>query len=157
MNSILVQIPETGTARRSALPGIRSAGKTGTTQAYKDAWYVGFTGNFLAAVWMGNDESTPTRNMTGGSLPAMTWQRLMSYAHQNVELKPIPLIEKPFVDAPKTPAVAAAKAPADTAASTPELPRVLAPATTVYLQALSGRFRDAPRIAPPSPDTVSAL
>ncbi len=156
MNSILVQIPEIGTARRAALPGIRSAGKTGTTQAYKDAWYVGFTGNYLAAVWMGNDESTSTRNMTGGSLPAMTWQRLMAYAHQNVELKPIPLIDNPFVDKPKEPAVAAAK-PADDAAPVAELPRVLSAETTAYLLGLSKRFHDAPKIAPPANETLSAL
>jgi len=77
MNSMLVQVPEIGTARRAALPSIRSAGKTGTTQSYRDAWYVGFTGNYTAAVWMGNDDFHPTRDMTGGSLPAMTWQRLM--------------------------------------------------------------------------------
>jgi len=157
MNSILVQIPESGTARRSALPGIRSAGKTGTTQSYKDAWYVGFTGNFLAAVWMGNDESTPTRNMTGGSLPAMTWQRLMAYAHQNVEIKPIPLIENPFIDKPKEPAVAAAKAKAGDMPPPPELPRVLGPATASHLLSLSRRFKEAPKISPPSPETVSAL
>ena len=98
MNSMLVQIPEIGTARRAALPNIRSAGKTGTTQSYRDAWYVGFTGNYTAAVWLGNDDFTPTNNMTGGSLPAMIWQRLMVYAHQNIDLKPIPGIENPFVD-----------------------------------------------------------
>ncbi|SMH42702.1 transglycosylase domain-containing protein [Mesorhizobium australicum] len=156
MNSIMVQIPETGTARRAALPGIRSAGKTGTTQAYKDAWYVGFTGNYLAAVWMGNDESTPTRNMTGGSLPAMTWQRLMAYAHQNVELKPIPLIDNPFVDKPKEPAVAAAK-PAENAAPAPELPRSLSAETASFLMSLSKRFEEAPKIAPPASETLSAL
>ena len=73
-------------------------GKTGTTQSYRDAWYIGFTGNYLAAVWLGNDDFSPTRNMTGGSLPAMIWQRLMTYAHQNVDIKPIPGIENAFVD-----------------------------------------------------------
>ena len=52
-------MPEIGTARRAALPGIRSAGKTGTTQSYRDAWFVGFTGNYTAAVWIGNDDFTP--------------------------------------------------------------------------------------------------
>src|SRR5690606_8103315 len=93
-----VRIPEAGTGRRAALTGLRSAGKTGTGQSYRDAWYVGFTGNYTAAVWMGNDDFTPTRNMTGGSLPAMVWQRVMTYAHQNVELKPIPGIENPLPD-----------------------------------------------------------
>ena len=99
MNSILVQIPESARRARAALPSIRSAGKTGTTQSYRDAWYVGFTGNYTAAVWLGNDDFTPTNNMTGGSLPAMVWQRLMAYAHQNIDLKPIPGIENPFVSA----------------------------------------------------------
>ena len=49
-------------------------GKTGTTNAYRDAWFVGFTGNLVAAVWFGNDDYTSTNNMTGGSLPAMAWQ-----------------------------------------------------------------------------------
>jgi len=158
MNSIMVQIPETGTARRAALPGIRSAGKTGTTQSYKDAWYVGYTGNYLAAVWLGNDESTPTRNMTGGSLPAMTWQRLMAYAHQNIDLKPIPFIEKPFLDKPDQPAVAAAPKPGDGAVPAPEKPRVLSAATASFLLGLADRFRDAPELAPPAnTETLSAL
>ncbi len=156
MNSILVQIPEVGTARKAALPGIRSAGKTGTTQSYKDAWYIGFTGNYLAAVWLGNDESTSTRNMTGGSLPAMTWQRLMAYAHQNVELKPIPGIENPFVKSTKEPAVVKAP-PSEDTAPTVELPRVLSARTTAYLHTLARRFQDAPKIAPPPSETVSAL
>jgi len=148
MNRILVQIPEIGTARRAALPGIRSAGKTGTTQAYKDAWYVGFTGNYTAAVWLGNDEFTPTRNMTGGSLPAMTWQRLMAYAHQNVELKPIPYIDKPFLDEKgnQTDApVVAAVAPGDDEAG--ERPPVLSARTTALLRAMSDLFRDSPRLS----------
>jgi penicillin-binding protein 1A len=159
MNSILVQIPERGTARRAALPLIRSAGKTGTSQGYRDAWYVGFTGNYLAAVWMGNDDYTPTDEMTGGSLPAMTWQRLMAYAHQNVELKPIPGIENPFVD-PKLVAEAEAKKKPVDAAATPDVdrPAVLSVATSKVLKEMSEDFRAAPPIrTPPKSETLSAL
>ncbi|MBD0415913.1 transglycosylase domain-containing protein [Oryzicola mucosus] len=157
MNSIMVQIPETGTARRAALPNIRSAGKTGTTQAYRDAWYVGFTGNYTAAVWLGNDDFTTTRNMTGGSLPAMVWQRLMAYAHQNVDLKPIPGIDNPFV---KETVVAKGEdnkmGEGETVA--PERPSMLSGATTRALQDLSNRFAKAPRLQPaPQSETLSAL
>ena len=72
------------------LDGVRAAGKTGTTNAYRDAWFAGYTGNMVAAVWFGNDDYAPTNRMTGGSLPAMTWKKIMAYAHQGVELKPMP-------------------------------------------------------------------
>ncbi|GGK17414.1 transglycosylase domain-containing protein [Salinarimonas ramus] len=90
MNTMLVAVPERGTGRRAALDGIRSAGKTGTTNAYRDAWYAGYTGNFVTAVWFGNDDFTSTNRMTGGSLPAMAFKEIMSFAHRNVEIRPIP-------------------------------------------------------------------
>ncbi len=157
MNSILVQVPEWGTGRRAALPNIRVAGKTGTTQAYRDAWFVGYTGNYTAAVWMGNDDFTSTRNMTGGSLPAMTWQRLMVYAHQNIELKPIPGIDAPFVETPVAEkAPASGKTPA--AAIEIERPPVLSAATSSLLLEMSAAFRNAPPIEPPAePATLSSL
>jgi penicillin-binding protein 1A len=90
MVNMMTKVVEEGTARRAALDGIRSAGKTGTTNAYRDAWFVGYTGNFVCGVWFGNDDYTVMNQMTGGSLPAMTWHEIMAYAHQGVELKPIP-------------------------------------------------------------------
>ncbi|WP_378943696.1 transglycosylase domain-containing protein [Mesorhizobium sp. ANAO-SY3R2] len=160
MNSIMVQIPEVGTARRAALPGIRSAGKTGTTQAYRDAWYIGYTGNYTAAVWLGNDDFSTTNEMTGGSLPAMVWQRLMAYAHQNIDLKPIPGIKNPFVDpAAIAKAEEAAKKGAEQAADdSADRPPVLSSTTTRALREIADTFHNAPAIEPPpEPETLSAL
>lgn len=93
MNDILVNVVQNGTARRAQIEGVVAAGKTGTTSAYRDAWFVGYTGNFVAAVWMGNDDFTSTRRVTGGSLPATIWQILMNYAHQDIDLTLIPGVD----------------------------------------------------------------
>lgn len=106
MNFMMNKVVEEGTARRSILEGIKSAGKTGTTNAYRDAWYVGFTGNYVCGVWFGNDDYAPTNRMTGGSLPAMTWHQIMAYAHQGIEIKNIPGV--PAGPTPAAPQVAAA-------------------------------------------------
>jgi len=90
MNMMMNKVVEEGTARRAILDGIKAAGKTGTTNAHRDAWFVGFTGNMICGVWFGNDDYTTMHQMTGGSLPAMTWHEIMAYAHQGIELKPIP-------------------------------------------------------------------
>ena len=89
MAGMMSHVVSEGTARRAALDGIPTAGKTGTTNAYRDAWFVGYTGNFTCAVWYGNDDYSPTNRMTGGSLPAQTWHDIMVAAHQGVEVKEI--------------------------------------------------------------------
>jgi len=89
MNFMLNKVVESGTGRRALLTGIQMGGKTGTTNDYRDAWFIGFTGNMSAAVWLGNDDHSSTNNMTGGTLPAMIWHDVMDVAHRNVEAKPI--------------------------------------------------------------------
>jgi penicillin-binding protein 1A len=90
MAGMMNKVVEDGTAKRAQLDGIKAAGKTGTTNAFRDAWFVGFTGNYIAGVWFGNDDYTSTNRMTGGALPAQTWHDIMAYAHQGIELKGIP-------------------------------------------------------------------
>jgi penicillin-binding protein 1A len=90
MDFMLTKVVEEGTGKRAILDNIKVGGKTGTTNGYKDAWFIGFTGNYVAAVWYGNDDDTPMNNMTGGTLPAATWHDIMDYAHSGIELKSIP-------------------------------------------------------------------
>jgi penicillin-binding protein 1A len=89
MAFMMSKVVEEGTAKRAILDGIKSAGKTGTTNSYRDAWFVGYTGNFVCGVWYGNDDYSPLNRMTGGALPAQTWHEIMAYAHQGIELKQI--------------------------------------------------------------------
>jgi len=141
MNKMMVQIPEWGTARRAALDGIRAAGKTGTTQAYRDAWFVGFTGNYVAAVWFGNDNYQPTARLTGGRLPAMTWQKFMTYAHQNIELRPIPYVDDPFPGSKAPKAIAATDGDSEQVAAI--RPKTLSTAAEDNLRKLEKIFRSA--------------
>ncbi len=89
MNMMMRNVVVAGTGRRAQVQGVPAAGKTGTTSSYRDAWFAGFTGNYVATVWMGNDNYLPTKRLTGGSLPAMIWQKFMEFAHTNIEIEPL--------------------------------------------------------------------
>nr|WP_246349426.1 PBP1A family penicillin-binding protein [Devosia subaequoris] len=89
MNQMMHTVVTGGTGRRAAVEGVPALGKTGTTTSYRDAWFCGFTGNYVAAVWFGNDDYRPTNNLTGGSLPATAWQKFMAFAHTNIEVLPV--------------------------------------------------------------------
>jgi len=121
INMMMNKVVEEGTGKRAILDGIKAAGKTGTTNAYRDAWFVGYTGNYVSAVWFGNDDYSPTNRMTGGSLPAMAWKQIMTYAHRGIEVKPIPgVIPGPM---PAAPPVAAVEPNADSASRPAALTR----------------------------------
>ncbi len=150
MNQMMTKIPYIGTARRAAVDGILTGGKTGTTQAYRDAWFVGYTGNYTAAVWFGNDDYTSTNNMTGGSLPAMTFKKLMDYAHQGIDLKPIIGVDAPMPEKEAKPEVASAT-DADVNALPPMVrPRSLSGQSTRLIRDLGQRLRSAPRLSLPA-------
>jgi penicillin-binding protein 1A len=90
MNMMLQETLLTGTARRAALPGWPAAGKTGTSQDFRDAWFVGYTAHLVTGVWLGNDDNSPTRKTTGGGLPVEIWSRFMKAAHQGAVVAHLP-------------------------------------------------------------------
>jgi len=94
MNRMLVHVVEQGTARKARLKDHVAAGKTGTSQAFRDAVFVGHTAHFVTGIWFGNDNNSPTRKLTGGSLPAMSWKSYMDTAHLGLEPKPLPGLDQ---------------------------------------------------------------
>ena len=102
---MMAQVVENGTGTRARLEDRQSAGKTGTTQAARDAWFVGFTADYVAGVWMGYDDNTPLTGVTGGGLPAEIWHEVMVRVHEGVEPKPLPMVvpEPRLPPQPETP------------------------------------------------------
>jgi penicillin-binding protein 1A len=91
LNQMLTQVTKPGgTARRAGLDFTETAGKTGTTSSYRDAWFMGFSGRYVTGVWYGNDNYKPTRRVTGGSVPGETWHEYMARAHLNPDIPRIP-------------------------------------------------------------------
>ncbi len=100
LNTMLAKVVTDGTGRAARLDNAVAVGKTGTTNNYRDAWFCGFTGNYVAAVWYGNDDYSPMEKVTGGTLPASTWHDVMEFAQTGIEPRP------PFGLGPAGPAVA---------------------------------------------------
>jgi len=84
MNAMMHETLVSGTARRAELPGWQAAGKTGTTEDFRDAWFIGYTSHLVTGVWLGNDDNSPTRKAVGGGLPVEIWSRFMKTAHAGV-------------------------------------------------------------------------
>jgi penicillin-binding protein 1A len=88
---MMEQVVSRGTGQRAQFEGRQIAGKTGTTQAARDAWFVGFTADYVAGVWMGYDDNTPLTGVTGGGLPAEIWRETMVRVHEGVPIRPLPM------------------------------------------------------------------
>jgi penicillin-binding protein 1A len=105
MNSMMEETLLTGTARKAELPGWQAAGKTGTSQDWRDAWFVGYTSALVAGVWLGNDDDSPTKKTSGGNLPVEIWSRFMKAALDGVPPAELPSgvwsnADQPATDAP---------------------------------------------------------
>jgi penicillin-binding protein 1A len=100
MNEMMEETLLTGTAHKAELPGWQAAGKTGTSQDWRDAWFVGYTSYLVAAVWLGNDDNSPTKKVSGGNLPVEIWSRFMKAAHEGVPVAGLPLGVWRNLDAP---------------------------------------------------------
>lgn len=94
---MMEKVVSQGTGKRAQFEGREIAGKTGTTQGAKDAWFIGFTGDYVAGVWMGYDDNTKLKGVAGGGLPADIWRETMQRVHKGVPIKPLPM------QAPKKP------------------------------------------------------
>ncbi|MEP5808072.1 MAG: transglycosylase domain-containing protein [Roseobacter sp.] len=90
---MMEKVVSEGTGQRAQFGGRELAGKTGTTQAARDAWFVGFSANYVAGVWMGYDDNTPLTGVTGGGLPAEIWRETMTRVHEGVPITPLPAME----------------------------------------------------------------
>lgn len=106
---MMTQVIESGTGTRARLEGRQAAGKTGTTQAARDAWFIGFTADYVAGVWMGYDDNSPLTGVTGGGLPAEIWREVMVRVHEGLPARPLPMI----IPEPRRPPASAAEVRTD--------------------------------------------
>jgi len=90
MNTMLRETLVSGTARAANLPGWQAAGKTGTSQDFRDAWFIGYTSRLVAGIWLGNDDNTPTKHAVGGGVPVEIWSRFMRAALGGTAPTPLP-------------------------------------------------------------------
>ena len=95
MNYMLTEVVERGTGRRARIDGHMIAGKTGTTNDFRDAWFVGYAPDRVTAVWVGNDENTEMDEVTGGTLPAMIFQDTMTAQLADAPAAKLPISTQP--------------------------------------------------------------
>ncbi|TPW26464.1 transglycosylase domain-containing protein [Pararhizobium mangrovi] len=98
MDAMLENVVNHGTGHNAKLKGWQMGGKTGTTQNWRDALFVGFTANLVTGVWFGNDDGSSMKHVTGGKLPATAWHQFMAAAHDGIDPSPLPYSDIPVDD-----------------------------------------------------------
>jgi penicillin-binding protein 1A len=148
MNAMMQETLLSGTAKKADIPGWPAAGKTGTSQDFRDAWFLGYTANLVAGVWLGNDDNSPTKKATGGGLPVEIWTRFMRAAHQGVAVAPLPGGGRSGWMANLVPGLAAPNATDNRAAAQPSAAQQSVPQPATYMA--PPLFQSAPERPAPS-------
>jgi penicillin-binding protein 1A len=163
LNTMLQAVVLEGTGKAAQLDYTYSAGKTGTSSAYRDAWFLGFTGQYVTGVWLGNDDFTPMARVTGGSFPAQTWKTYMMAAHDTDNIPQIaglPLHPRQEAEQARIAAAMAQNAAAnpEVVAAPPESVKDMSAATRQVLEKLSSMLKDARPVSPSDsrPDRAEA-
>jgi penicillin-binding protein 1A len=154
LNTMLQGVVTGGTGRAAQLDFTYAIGKTGTSSAFRDAWFMGITGQYVAGVWLGNDDYTPMSRVTGGSFPAQTWHAFMVAAHDTDNIAQIPGIDVHPAQAAEQARLAAAAAQNATAnaeaapAAAPESVKDMSAATKQVLEKIGSMLKDARTLTP---------
>lgn len=147
MNAMMQETLLTGTARKAELPGWQAAGKTGTSQEYRDGWFIGYTSHLVAGVWLGNDDSSPTKKVSGGNLPVEIWSRFMKEAHRGTPPQYLPSGTWSDPARATPPPIPPGDIPAPAAASpvAAQRPPAQSPGAPLSINASGRRFEEAGR------------
>ena len=124
---MMAQVITSGTGGRAQLEGREAAGKTGTTTAGRDAWFIGFTADYVTGVWMGYDDNRPLTGVTGGGLPAEIWHEVMVRVEDGLPATPLPMDQPSAPALAPEPDLAATPGPSGPATDQPMDPALLEP------------------------------
>jgi penicillin-binding protein 1A len=151
LNTMLQGVVTGGTGRAAQLDFTNAIGKTGTSSNFRDAWFMGITGQYVAGVWMGNDDFSPMSRVTGGSFPAQTWHNFMVLAHDTDSIPEIPGIALHPVQVAEQERLAQLQKVTntdDTPAPTPESVKDMSSATRQILEKIGSLLKEARPLVP---------
>ncbi len=146
MNEMLEQVVVAGTGRAAQLDFTHVAGKTGTSSAYRDAWFIGYTGQYVTGVWYGNDSFSPMNRVTGGNLPAQTWKLYNAGAHVSMNIPQIPGLPVHPRQLEELQRLSEIRRDDPTLGTVAEAVQAMPPRTRKLLESLNKVFKETPKL-----------